>query len=289
MWFVNNYYVAYNEKVTNGKIHHVGVALSGGAAFGIAHIGVLKSLRDHDISINSIAGTSAGAIVAACYAFDVSLDAITEKAKSLNWYSLSKFSFSTLGIVSNAALGKLIHEFMGNVNIEDAKIPLAIVATDIESGERVVFRKGPLKDALMASASIPGIFVPVQVGDRLLVDGGLVDNLPFSVLHELGAEVKIGVNVNRYISKSKPKNLLDVIAKSMEIAIAYRHPVKEDEVLIEPNLEKFSPSDFSRADGLVSAGYQAATAQISAIRGLLEKRVHDKGLWNRIRLWFETN
>jgi NTE family protein len=269
------------------KMPRVGVALSGGAALGIAHIGVLRSLLDHDIPVNSIAGTSAGAIIAACYAFDVPLDRVAEKARGLSWYALSKLSFSALGLVSNAALGKLIHEFLGNVNIEDAKIPLAIVATDIETGERVVFRRGPLTEALMASTCIPGIFVPVKVGDRLLVDGGLVDNLPFSVLPEMGAQVKIGVNVNRWVSQSKPNNILDVIGKSLEIAIAYRHPLKTNEVLIEPHLEAFSPSDFKRADGLMEAGYRAATSEMQAIRGLLKKKVPDLGLWARIKSWFE--
>ncbi len=264
----------------------VGVALSGGSALGIAHIGVLKSLTDHHIPVDCIAGTSAGAIVAACYAFDVSLDAVVQKASELSWYALSKLSFSALGLVSHAALGKLIREFVGDVNIEDAKIPLAIVATDIETGERVVFRKGSLVDALMASTCIPGVFIPVEVGGRLLVDGGVVDNLPLSALAELGATAKIGVNVNRWVSKKRPKNLFEVVAKSLEIATTYRHPLRKDEILIEPHLEAFSLSDFRKADRLVGEGYRAATLAMGEVRNLAEKRVQGVSLWARVRSWF---
>jgi NTE family protein len=266
----------------------VGVALSGGSALGIAHIGVLKSLLDHHIPIDCIAGTSAGAVIAACYAFNVPLDTVVEKARELSWYSLSKFSFSTLGLVSHAALGTLIRKFVGDVNIEDAKIPLAIIATDIEAGERVVFKKGPLIDALMASTSIPGVFIPVEVGGRLLVDGGLVDNLPFSALPELGATVKIGVNVNRWVTKARPKNLLDVVAKSLEIATTYRYPLKKDEMLIEPHLEAFSPSDFRKADGLVGEGYRATTLAMQAIRSLIGEKIPPAGLWAKVKSWFSA-
>jgi NTE family protein len=264
----------------------IGIALSGGSALGIAHIGVLKSLRDHNVEIGCIAGTSAGALVAACYAFDIPLEKITEKASKLSWYSVSKFSFSTLGFVSNVALGKILKEFLGGKNIEDATIPLAIVATDIESGERVVFRKGSVLDALLASTSIPGIFVPHEFEGRLLVDGGLVDNLPFAALDELGATMKIGVDVNRWISRARPKNLLDMIVKSFEIATTYRDPLEGNEILIEPHLEKFSPSDFNKAEQLVDEGYRATTPAIEKIHDLTRKHVRkNESLWEKVKQW----
>jgi NTE family protein len=248
----------------------IGIALSGGSALGIAHIGALKSLSEHQIPIDCIAGTSAGAIVAACYAFNVPLSKVLEKARKLSWYSLSNFSLSTMGFISNASLGNMVHEFLGDVNIEDATIPLAIVATDIETGERVVFTKGSLIDALKASACIPGIFIPVKVGGRLLVDGSLVDNLPLDVLDALGATVKIGVNVNRWISRGRPKNPLDVVVKSLEIATAYRRSSQGNEIIIEPHLEPFSASDFRKADQLAAEGHRAATQRIKEIQSLAE-------------------
>jgi len=266
----------------------VGVALSGGSALGIAHVGILKSLREHHVPIDCIAGTSAGAIVAACYAFNVPLDTIVQKARGLSWYAMSKLSFSGMGLVSHAAFGKMINEFLGDVQIEDAAILLAIIATDVETGERVVFREGSLTDALMASTCIPGLFVPVEVGGRLMVDGGLVDNLPISALREMRAQVMIGVDVNRRISKKRPKNVLDVVVKSFEIATAYRHPLGEKEILIEPHLEAFSPSDFGKADQLVDAGYRAATLKMREIRNLTEKGISKAGLWKKISSWFRA-
>jgi NTE family protein len=268
------------------KKQRIGVVLSGGSALGIAHVGVLQSLRDHNIPIDCIAGTSAGAIVAACYAFDVPMEKVVEKIRGLGWYTMSKLSFSGLGLFSHAALKKIIEEFFGNVKIENATIPLAIVATDLETGELVIFKKGPLVNALVGSASIPGFFVPIDLDGRLLVDGGLVDNLPFSALSELGATMKIGVNVNRWISKRRPKNILDVVTRSLEIMTTYRYLPGKNEILIEPHLEAFTPSDFNKADGLMEEGYRAATASIKEIRIMAGKRIPRASFWEKIKSFF---
>jgi len=268
------------------KKQRIGVALSGGSALGIAHIGVLQSLTDHKIPIDCIAGTSAGAIIAACYAFDVPMERAIETARKLSWYNIPRISFSGLGLFSHAALTRFIEEFLKDAKIEDATIPLAIIAADLETGERVIFRKGPLFSALTASASIPGFFVPVDVSGRLLVDGGMVDNLPFSALSEMGATMKIGVDVNRLVSHHRPKNFLDVVTRSMEMVTTYRHPLKKDEILIEPHLEEFTPSDFAKADGLVKEGYRAATLNIKEIRVLAGKRIPRASWWEGIKDWF---
>ena len=125
---------------------------------------------------------------------------------------------------------------------------------------------------LSAAPQIPGFFVPIDLDGRLLVDGGLVDNLPFSALSELGATMKIGVNVNRWISKRRPKNILDVVTRSLEIMTTYRYLPGKNEILIEPHLEAFTPSDFNKADGLMEEGYRAATASIKEIRIMAGKR-----------------
>jgi NTE family protein len=263
----------------------IGVALSGGSALGIAHIGVLQSLIDHKVPIDCIAGTSAGAIIAACYAFDVPMDKVTEAARKLSWYNIPRLSFSGLGLFSHAALTKFIEEFLKDAKIEEATIPLAIIAADLETGERVMFRKGRLIHALTASASIPGFFVPVNIDGHLLVDGGMVDNLPFSALSEMGATTRIGVNVNRWVSRRRPKNFLDVVTRSMEMVTTYRHPLEKDEILIEPRLEEFSPSDFAKADGLVKEGYRTATASIKEIRIMAGKRISRVSWWEKVKGW----
>ncbi len=277
--------------MTKTKNSRIGVALSGGGALGIAHIGVLQSLADHDIAIDGIAGTSAGAIVAACHAFGVPMEKVVERIRELRWYAIPKLSFSGLGLFSHAALTSFIEDFLKDARIEDARIPLAIIATDLETGECETFTKGPLMSALTASASIPGIFVPVAIGDRLLVDGSLADNLPFAALKEMGADVRIGVNVNRWVSERRPKNLLDVTMRALEIAATYRGHAGEGEVLIEPHLEAFTPSDFSKADGMIKEGYRAATLSMKHIKALAApgaRPVPAMGWWDRFKAWLRT-
>lgn len=268
------------------KTIQVGVALSGGGALGSAHVGALQALVDHHIPIHAISGTSAGAIVAACYAFEIPFEKVIEIAKKLSWYKVSRLTIPRRGLVSHRPLRSLFHETFGEVNIEDAHIPLAIVATDLESAERVVFRKGPLAEALLASTSLPGFFTPVEIDEKMLVDGGVADNFPISALDDMGAEIKIGVNVNRWISQKKPRSVFDVISKSLSIMNAYRHPQKENEVFIEPHLEDFSISDFKHADKLAAQGYRAATLKIGDIRALMASR--HPSIWTRFVRWISV-
>src|ERR1019366_8728934 len=137
-----------------------GLALGGGSARGIAHIGVLQALIDNEIPIDCIAGTSAGAIIATLFTLGIPLKEIEEKGKSLTWYSLSGFPNSTLGLTSNQPLQKMMEDLIGKADIKDAKIPLAIALTDIETGKNVVFRKGSAALIVRASACIPGLFAP---------------------------------------------------------------------------------------------------------------------------------
>lgn len=277
--------------------HHVGVALSSGVALGAAHIGVLQAFVENGIPIDCIAGTSAGAIIAACYAFGVPMDKVVERTRSLSWYSMSKFSFSGLGLFSHAALKKFLDDFLSGAKIEEAPVPLAVVATDLETGQHEIFTKGPLVAALTASASVPGLFVPMEHEGRMLVDGALVDSLPFDALAELGATVKIGVDVNRWVSPHRrPKNVLDVVTRSMEIATAYRKPLEENELLIEPHLEAFTASDFNKADKIVREGYRAALLNMDAVRTLLKQKVQRPARvrfrggswWERFKAWIRA-
>lgn len=274
--------------------NRIGLALSGGSALGIAHVGVIRALAERGVPIDCIAGTSSGAVVAACHAFGVPMEKLAETARSLNWLSMSRISFSGLGVFSHAALIAFLERFLKDAKIEDAAIPLAIVATDLESGRRTVFTKGPLMEALTASVSIPGLFVPVKIGDRLFVDGALTDNLPLDALKELGATIRIGVDVNRWLSRRHPQHALDVVMRSIEIATTYHRPPAEDELIVEPHLEAFTPSDFSKTEGIIDEGYRAAVVAMDDIRSLLSRhrvaRRHAAagigGWWEGIKSWF---
>jgi len=252
----------------------IGLALSGGSALGISHIGAIKLLMEKKVPIDCVSGTSAGAVVAAALAFGVPLEKMIEISKRLSWSNVSCFGYSKLGLNSNEPVGEIIEEMIGQANIEDAPIPLAIIATDIDTGEKIVFRKGSVAEAVRASTCIPAFFVPVEIGKRKLVDGGLVENLPTSPLKEMGAEVIIGVNLGHWRTYKKTANVLDVITNSYGILLRPQMmPAAFDgDVLIEPHLENFHHSDFEKVDELMKAGYCAASEVVGDILASLYKK-----------------
>lgn len=264
----------------------IGLALSGGSALGICHIGAIKALRENNIPIDCVSGTSAGAVVAAALAFDVPLEKMIEISHSLSWSNISRFGYSKLGLNSNEPVAGIIQEMIGDVDIENSPMPLAIVATDIDTGEKVIFRKGKIADAVRASTCIPAFFVPVQIGKRKLVDGGLVENLPTSPLKEMGADIIIGINLGQWRSYKETENILDVITNSYGILMRPQNHTHDDEngIFIEPHLEKFTPSDFEKVGELMEIGYQAANCVISEIKQRLdyEPAIEKKGFFRKI-------
>jgi NTE family protein len=246
----------------------IGLALSGGSTLGIAHVGVLKALYENDINIDYISGTSAGAIVASCFAFDMPIDEIVKVSMKLDWKKISKFSYSKLGLNSNQPMAVLITDLLGDVKIQDSKIPLAIVATNIENYEKVVLTKGDLKNAIRASTCIPGFFAPVEFEGQLLVDGALSENLPLSPLEKMGAEIKIGVNLSSNPHSIKPKNIIDVIINSYTTMSRHRdlNLSNQTDVLIEPDLNKFDFTKFKDMQAIMNEGYDAALKAIPAIK-----------------------
>lgn len=269
----------------------IGLALSGGSALGMAHIGVIKSLSENSIFIDCVSGTSAGAIAAACLAFEVPLEKMIEISKRINWSNISEFGYSKLGLSSNRPISEIIIEIMGDVKIEDAKIPLAIVATNIDTGEEVVFHKGNLTEAIMASTCLPGIFIPVEVRGKKLVDGGLIENLPLSPLKKMGAEIRIGVNLKHWSNYKKTRNVFDVISNSYNILSKSQDYsiINQAEIIIEPHLGKFSPSDFEKFDALLEEGYRAANRMIPKIKKRLSPDIPaGSNLFNKLTNFFKN-
>lgn len=279
-------------KIKNPGRPRVGLALSGGVARGIAHIGVLRALLEHNIPIDCISGTSAGAIVAASFAFRVPLEKLEEEARGLRWYSIIKLSTSKFGLVSNQEIEKRMEKLIGRVNIEDAEIPLAIVATDVETGDEVVMRKGKAALAVRASSCVPVLFIPVEMDDMKLIDGQISESLPLSPLGGMKADIVVGVDVNHWHSRKKVGNVLDVISNSIEILSSYKreHASHNADVLIEPAVSRYSASDFKRADDLIAEGYRAAVEKIPEIERLLNvkvKKSKKKTLADRVLGWFK--
>lgn len=272
----------------------VGLALSGGSALGIVHLGVIQSFKDHGIPIDCIAGTSAGSCVAACYAFGVPMDEVIKLAKELNWFKISKLSRTAMGIASNQIVGDLVVKLIGrDAKIEEANIPLAIVATDVGTGEKIVFRSGRVAEALRASTAIPGLFEPLAKDGRLLVDGGLVENLPIKELADMHADVKIGVNLAKWRSYRTPKSIIGVMMNSVDIMVQHQSIAHGElaDLIIEPHLESYTSSDWGKADALVKEGYRTATLAMPEIKKIIsqakawsEKAAKEQPAWYA-RLW----
>jgi len=238
----------------------IGLALGGGAILGAAHIGVLKALDEEKIPISAISGTSIGALVAALYAFGVSPDQIEKIALELDWLDISGFAFSRLGLLSNEKMGKKIDDVLGEVQFKDARIPLSIIATDIGRFEKVVLETGDVARAVMASACVPGIFIPVEIDNHLLVDGGLMENVPISPLMRRGMDKIVGVDLNAGRKYKKPDDLIDVVINAMDIAIdnATSMQVQKADLLIAPHLSAYNRADSGRVRDLIREGYTAA-------------------------------
>lgn len=225
---------------------------------GAAHVGTLRAMEEYDIEISYIAGTSIGAFVAAFYAFGKNWKEIKEIASELRWLDITGISLSRFGLLSNDKLGELIVKHIGNKNIEEADIPFAMVATDVTSGEKVILDKGPVADAVMTSTCIPGIFKPVEINGKMLVDGGIVENVPINTTRGLGAKYVIGVDLNSGHKYDKPDNILDVIMNSFHFLVQHADELQTEDadLLIKPDLGKFNRSDMNQIDELIEKGYK---------------------------------
>jgi NTE family protein len=247
------------------ETENVGVALSGGAVLGAAHIGALRALDEAGVSIGFVAGTSIGAFVAAMIAAGVSLDDAEKTLLDLDWLDISRIRPSRMGLLSNDKLGDALVRVAGIDAIEDAGIPLGIVATDISNGECVVLTEGDLSLAVRASTCVPGLFIPVEHDGKILVDGGLVDNVPVEAVRNLGADYVIAVDVGRERSYERPDDLVDVLVNSIDIAIdnATRLKSSDADFIITPELSQGSRTDADRIESLIQEGYESTRRQLN--------------------------
>ncbi len=238
----------------------IGIALGGGAILGAAHIGVLKAFEEKEIAISAISGTSIGSFIAALYAFEVLPDEIEKIAADLNWLDISGFAFSRLGLLTNEKMGRKITEILGDVAFEDARIPLSMIATDVGGFEKVTLDSGSVALAVMASSCVPGIFTPVEIDDRMLVDGGLMENVPISPLFNRGMDVIIGVDLNAGRKYKKPEDLIDVVLNAIDITIdnVTRMQTQKADLVIAPKLSAYNRTDTGHVPDLVKEGYTAA-------------------------------
>ena len=241
-----------------------GLALGGGAALGGAHIGVLRALDELGIQIDLVAGTSIGAFVAALFAFGKSWREIRKISLELNWLDASKLSLSNGGLLSNQQLGELLRSLLGEAKFAEAEIPLAVVAADISTGEKVIIREGDVVRAVRASTSIPGVFTPVEIDGRLLVDGGVLENVPLTLLQELGADFLACVSLGPGLKEHRPDSILEIMLRAFYYSVesTTRLQVEEADLLIDPDLREYSLVDTSQTADLIERGYRESRKRL---------------------------
>lgn len=251
----------------------VGLALSGGAARGFAHLGVIKVLAEHQIPIDFIAGTSAGSIVGAAIACALNVDEIIEIGRKMSWYKVSGFPYSTKGLLSNAPMGDLLHKSLPFENIEDLPIPFAAVACALETGEEVVLKKGDLPQAIRASCAIPGVFVPVPHEGVNLIDGGVTSLVPARAVKKMGAEIVIAVDVNACGATywNSPTTFLGVLFQStmMLLRTAGKAQHYRADVVIIPQIAHLRPDEIGKMDEFINLGEESAREKIEDIKRLV--------------------
>lgn len=250
----------------------VGLALGAGGAKGLAHIGVLQILQEAKIPLDMIAGASIGAIIGASYAAGSDPILMGKLACHLTQSLFIDVALPRFGLLKGDKLIQLIRLLTHNKSFEQLQIPLAVVATDIERAERVVFTEGDLTSAVRASSSIPGIFRPFRYNDRLLVDGAVIERLPVTVLKEMGADFIIGVDVKTWPSEPvKVTNIYEVIMQSIEVLEneVCRKFLEMADFLICPHLDHVGTLEFQKAEECIEVGRQAALVKIEQLKKAL--------------------
>lgn len=255
----------------------IGLALGGGFARGFAHLGVVKVLEQNHIPISHVAGTSVGSIFGAAYASGAPLARILAVSRTIRFRDFARWSVSRLGIASNHRLGDLIDRVFDSKQFEDMKIPLAVVATDLASGDPVIFRQGPLVEAIRASCAYPGLFEPIQIGTRCLADGGLVAPVPTQAALQLGAKIVLGVSLGTQDGNcTAPKNIFQVVARAVSAAQKNQTETWERhaDLVIRPDVQSIAWDDFSRVNEAIEAGEAAARPAIPRIQKMLALAEH---------------
>jgi len=247
----------------------LGVALGGGFARGMVHIGVLKVLEEAQIPIAAISGTSAGSIIGAGYCSGLSAAALAEMGRRLRFWDVARWTLDRGGFCSNERLGAFITRTCPCKDFSELRIPLAVVATELISGQPAIFRKGCVSDAVRASCAYPGMFTPVELNGVLHVDGMLSYEVPTTPLKEMGIDCVLGVHLqSRWTQTETPRHFFDVIGQCFAIAQTRMSLqwAKDADLLIEPNVDGFAYDDFARADELIAVGEESMRAALPALK-----------------------
>jgi len=246
----------------------IGVALGGGAAKGFAHIGVIKMLEANGFEPVVVSGTSAGSVVGALYASGMNAFDMQQKAVSLDQASIRDVRLFSGGLIQGQKLQDYVNAQVANKPAEQLKKPFAAVATQLETGERAVFVRGNVGQAVRASSAVPGVFEPVTIGGKTFVDGGVVSPVPVDAARQLGAEFVIAVDISSKASGQRPSGLLGTVNQS--IAIMGQRPGEQElaraDVVIRPQVLDIGAADFEQRGRAILEGEKAAMAAMPQTR-----------------------
>ena len=251
----------------------IGVALGGGFARGIVHIGVLKVLEEEGIPVRMVAGTSVGAIMGAAYCSGLTISELEELAHTVRFTNFARWTLSRYGFATTDRMISFLKRTLKVHTFEELRIPLGVTATDFNTGKGAVFTSGPIIDPVRASCAYPGMFLPVRINGSWLVDGMLSYPVPTVPLREMGAERVLAIHLRGQWSKtSAPRHYFDVIGQSFAIAQDMMSPMWRGaaDLVIEPNVAGFDYDDFKRADELIRVGERAMRAALPEVRKWLQ-------------------
>ncbi len=259
-----------------GPEPRIALVLGGGAARGFAHIGVIRVLEQERIPVALVVGTSVGSLIGAIYAanqdsFDLEWTAFQLEQGDIFDFRLLN-AFVGMGMARGEKLETFVREKVKKDGIEELRLPFAAVATDLNWGHRIVIDKGSIAKAVHASSAIPGVFEPVMHQGKLLVDGGVVDNIPIDVAREKGADLVVAVDISEDVGNVQIKNLLDVLLQTTNImfAVNVAHLRGGADVLVQPAVGSVGMLDFSKKKECMQAGIDAARASLPKIRAAIE-------------------
>jgi NTE family protein len=256
----------------------VGLALGGGFARAFAHLGVLRVFQDQNIPLACLAGSSVGSALAAAYAGGAPLGKMIAACRDVRFRDFAGWHASRLGLADNKRMSAMIHRFFGMRQFEELPTPLAIVATNLSTGDPVVFRQGLLAEAIRASCAFPGLFAPVQVGTRHFADGSLVAPVPTRAARELGANIVVGVSIPLQDGKADaPDNIFQVVSRAVSATHKNQNESFERyaDLILYPDVKAIAWDNFGRIDEAIEAGAFSAVNALPQIRRLLAQKDKD--------------
>jgi NTE family protein len=253
----------------------VALALGGGAARGFAHIGVIEVLEENGIHPDIVTGTSAGSLVAAMYSSGRTGKELEKIALTMDESALTDWAFPGRGLIRGDALARYVREEVGNRSFDQMKIPLGIVATDLDSGKPIVFRRGDVGTAVRASSAVPAVFEPVRIGTHEYVDGGLTSPVPVRAARDMGADVIIAVDISQLPDGGDTSNALHMLLQTFSIMSRSINELelKEAEIALHPRLVGVAGTDFTVRKKNIEAGREAALAMLPQIKAKVALQV----------------